>query len=112
MKRYVVTAPFVTVPAGAVLSDLSDEQISRRASRLKETKDGHEVLETVQFKRGEVITLNDEVKSLVNSLALAEDDGEGEAEDEPTEEAAPKTRSKARTRSHRGSKRSRRKKAS
>ncbi len=54
MKLYEVVGPVARFPVGFVLG-LRPEQAKARAHRLRKTDDGYEVVEPVEFKRGEVV---------------------------------------------------------
>ncbi len=61
MEKVTVSAPMgITVPVGAVIGALGEDQVRRRARRLEEMKrERYRVLEPVMFKLGECFEIDE-----------------------------------------------------
>jgi len=88
MQTYEVTGKHITFGIGTELK-LSESQVESRATSLKKkTKDIFEVVEAVQFKRGEKITISPEslTKSLLENLKeISDKKSDGNKQELPTE---------------------------
>ncbi len=88
MQTYEVTGKQITFGLGTELK-LSESQAESRATSLKKkTKDIFEVVEAVQFKRGEKITISPEslTKSLLENLKeISDKKSDGNKPEVPTE---------------------------
>jgi hypothetical protein len=75
MKKYTVDAFYCNLPPGTKI-ELSKAQAAARANSLRRINKGrtYEVLETVQFKRGEVIGLSKPPKGVLQHLEPVEAD--------------------------------------
>lgn len=73
MTKYVVTGSKVSFGAGFVLG-LSDEQIKTRSLQLKKYGKTYQVLNAVEFKRGEIIDIISKnlTKATLNNLELVD----------------------------------------
>lgn len=88
MQTYEITGKHITFGIGTELK-LSESQFESRATSLKKkTKDIFEVVELVQFKRGEKITISPEslTKSLLENLKeISDKKSDGNKPEVPTE---------------------------
>ena len=88
MQTYEITGKHITIGIGTELK-LSESQVESRATSLKsKKKDIFEVVEPVQFKQGEKITISPEslTKSLLENLKeISEKKSEGNKPEVPTE---------------------------
>lgn len=73
MAKYKVIGPKVTFGTGFVLG-LSEEQIKTRSLQLRKYGKNYQVLETVEFKRGEIIDIISKnlTKSTLDNLEAIE----------------------------------------
>ena len=88
MQTYEVTGKQITFGLGTELKLIESQAESRATSLKKKTKDIFEVVEPVQFKRGEKITISPEslTKSLLENLKeISDKKSDGNKVEVPTE---------------------------
>jgi hypothetical protein len=82
IKRFLVTAPLVSIPQGAILA-LNDQQAHARAYALQPAKDGcYLTISPVEFKRGERIGFDDLPKELLSRVSVIDEETAAPAIDE------------------------------